>query len=98
MDFFMTFILPILIVMAIAAFLGFVLAFLGDKFDVKQDERVEQVISNLAGVNCGSCGYASCAAFAEALVAGEVTLDKCRPTRADKKALIKEILSQNKNS
>lgn len=98
MDFFMTFILPILIVMGIAAILGFVLAFLGDKLEVKQDERVEQITSSLAGVNCGSCGYASCAAFAEALVAGETTLDKCRPTNAEKKAIIKELLSPKKNS
>ncbi|HEY8419546.1 MAG TPA: (Fe-S)-binding protein [Clostridia bacterium] len=98
MDFFMTFILPILIVMGIAAILGFVLAFLGEKLEVKQDERVSKVIENLAGVNCGSCGYASCAAFAEALVSGNTTLDKCRPTNSDKKAIIKELLSQKKDA
>jgi electron transport complex protein RnfB len=92
MDFFMTFILPILIVMGIAAVLGFVLAFLGEKLEIKQDERVAKVLENLAGVNCGSCGYASCAAFAEALVSGKTTLDKCRPTNTDKKAAIKELL------
>ncbi|HEY8443181.1 MAG TPA: (Fe-S)-binding protein [Clostridia bacterium] len=98
MDLFMTFILPILIVMGIAALLGFVLAFLGEKLEIKQDERVAKVTENLAGVNCGSCGYASCAAFAEALVSGQATLDKCRPTNADKKAIIKEILAQKKDA
>ena len=50
MDFFMTFMLPILIVMAIAAF-GVCIGVLGDKFEVKQDERVERY-QHLAGVNC----------------------------------------------
>ena len=98
MEIFMTFILPVLIVLVIAAILGFVLSFLGEKLEVKKDERTEGVLKNLAGVNCGACGYAGCEAFAEALVKGEVKLDKCRPTAADKKAKILQILDENKNA
>ena len=98
MDIFMTFILPVLIVLAIAALLGFILAFFGEKLEVKKDERVASVFANLAGVNCGACGFAGCEAFAEALVKGEVKLDKCRPTSSDKKSKILEILKENNNT
>ncbi|HEY8390192.1 MAG TPA: (Fe-S)-binding protein [Clostridia bacterium] len=94
----MTFILPVLIVLAIAAVLGFILAFVGEKFEVKKDERLAAVEANLAGVNCGACGFTGCAAFAEALVKGEVKLDKCRPTSAVKKEKILEILGEKKDA
>lgn len=98
MEIFMIFIFPVLIVLAIAAILGFILSFLGEKLEVKKDERVVNVLSNLAGVNCGACGYAGCEAFAEALVKGEVKIDKCRPTASDKKAKIIQIMEEGKNS
>lgn len=96
MDIFMTFILPVVIVLIISALLGFVLAFLGEKLEVKKDERISEVLSNLAGVNCGACGYIGCEAFAEALVKGEAKLDSCRPTSKDKKSAISLILEKDK--
>lgn len=44
------------------------LAWASQKFAVKIDERVENVIGALPGANCGACGFASCASLAEATV------------------------------
>lgn len=38
------------------------------RFAVKEDPRVKEVQEHLPGANCGGCGFAGCAAFAEAMV------------------------------
>ena len=40
-------------------------------FHVDQDERIDEAIEILPGVNCGGCGYAGCNSYAEAVVEGE---------------------------
>jgi len=44
---------------------------------VWEDPRIEQVEGALLGANCGGCGYAGCAAAAEAVVKGKAELDVC---------------------
>ena len=46
-------------------------------FDLENDERKELVTSLLPGVNCGGCGCAGCAAFAEALLGNNARIDAC---------------------
>jgi len=46
-------------------------------FYVKVDKRISQVQDALPGANCGGCGYAGCAACAEAIVQGEADVDAC---------------------
>jgi electron transport complex protein RnfB len=58
---------------------GIVLGFVGKKFAVKVDERVQAVRAAVAGANCGACGYAGCDAFAEAVVKGEADPNACTP-------------------
>lgn len=58
---------------------GMLLAFAYQKFEVKTDPKVEEVLKLLPGINCGACGYAGCRAFAEALVAGKAKASQCRP-------------------
>jgi H+/Na+-translocating ferredoxin:NAD+ oxidoreductase subunit B len=52
--------------------LGFVSAvvlfFVAQRFKIIEDPRIDEVESNLPGVNCGGCGYAGCRNFAETLV------------------------------
>lgn len=92
MDIFMTFIVPILIFIAIAGVIGFGLAFLSEKLKVERDERIDDVARYLAGINCGGCGCAGCDGFAEKLVKGEADISACNPTSADNKANIQKIL------
>ena len=88
----MAYILPILIVLAVAVLFAFLLGLLGTKLSVKKDERIDEVRDRLAGANCGGCGYPGCDAFAEALVRGEAKLSDCNPTSKDRKKEISSIL------
>lgn len=50
------------------------LYFIGQKFKVIEDPRIEQVVETLPGANCGGCGFPGCGGFASALVKSE-TMD-----------------------
>ncbi len=95
MTFFMTFVLPVLAVGVLAAVFAFCLSFLGEKLAVDRDARIDEIERNLAGANCGGCGYPGCAAFAEALFKGEAKPSQCNPTSAVNKANIARILGMS---
>ena len=61
----------ILLMLGIGATCGIVLSLSSKIFYVYEDPRIAQVENNLAGANCGGCGYAGCSAAAEAIVAGK---------------------------
>ena len=44
---------------------------------VEEDSRLAYLNEILPGVNCGSCGYASCEAYAKAIIAGEAKPNCC---------------------
>lgn len=56
---------------------GLLLALAAHIFAVKKDERAEKILSVLPGANCGSCGYAGCSAYAEAVVQGSAPVNGC---------------------
>ena len=66
------------IVIGIAAGLAVVFAvliLLVSKFcAVKTDEKVSAISEQLAGANCGGCGYAGCEGFAKALAEGKADI------------------------
>lgn len=51
-----------------------ILYFIGQKFKVYEDPRIEPVQDALPGANCGACGFPGCNAFASACV-GSDSLD-----------------------
>ncbi len=57
--------------------LGLALAIASKVFAVKVDPRVPEIQDKLPGANCGGCGYAGCAALAEAIVKGEALPSAC---------------------
>ncbi len=59
--------------------LGAGLAIAYKRFAVAVDPRVEQITEILPGANCGGCGFAGCAAYAEALVHNAVDMTLCAP-------------------
>ena len=83
----------IVIMLVLGAGFGLLLAYLGKKLEVESDPRVDEVAKHLAGINCGTCGYPGCDAFAEALVKGETKLEACRPTKKPAKEEINKILN-----
>ena len=72
--------LPVLILTGIAVLFGILIAVCSIKFEVKTDERIEEIEMLLSGANCGACGYAGCADFAKALVEGRAQISSCNST------------------
>ncbi|MBN2061038.1 MAG: FAD-dependent oxidoreductase [Deltaproteobacteria bacterium] len=66
-----------LIMLALGAFCGLLLSAASRIFYVYEDPRIELVQECLAGANCGGCGYAGCAAAAEAVVKGAASPNIC---------------------
>ncbi|MBE6947177.1 MAG: RnfABCDGE type electron transport complex subunit B [Ruminococcaceae bacterium] len=56
---------------------GLILAVASKVFHVETDPRLEHLYESLPGANCGGCGYAGCAAYAEAVLKGEAEIGKC---------------------
>ncbi len=48
-----------------------------NKFHVEVDPRISSVDDALPGANCAGCGYASCSAYAEAVVEENAKINKC---------------------
>ena len=56
---------------------GLILSAASKVFYVETDPRLEQLNNCLPCANCGGCGYAGCSNYAEAVLNGEATIDKC---------------------
>jgi len=63
----------------IAFLLGAILAFAARQFAVEVDPKIEEINDILPGANCGGCGYAGCAAYAEAVVRDGADATLCAP-------------------
>ncbi len=59
--------------------LGALLAFASKMFSVEVDPKVEIVQDILPGANCGGCGFAGCAVYADAVVKKGVSATLCAP-------------------
>ena len=76
----------------LGAVFGFVLAVASKIFEVKKDPREEEILSHLAGANCGGCGYPGCSGCAAAILAGEAPVNACAPAGAENHAAIAAIM------
>ena len=76
--------------------LGAALAFASKQFAVEIDPRIEQVLDILPGANCGGCGYAGCAAYAEAVVREGVEATLCAPGGPETAHKIADLLGLEK--
>jgi len=66
-----------MLLMGLGLAASIMLAIASKIFYLWEDPRIERVEEALLGANCGGCGYAGCAAAAEAVVAGKVGVDVC---------------------
>ena len=83
---------PVIIMAVLGAVLGLILAIASKKFHVEVDLRTEAVSEVLPGANCGACGYAGCAAYAEAIVAKGAQINLCAPGAASVVGKIADIM------
>jgi len=78
---------------AFAVLLGAGLALASRRLKVRNDEKVESLISILPGLNCGVCGYAGCESYAKALASGtDSSIDKCSPGGSDTRTSLAKLL------
>lgn len=73
-------------------FFAILITLANKKLHVEEDPRIELIGDLLPGANCGSCGYAGCANFAENLVGGKSQLNECPVCGAEAAAKIAQIL------
>ena len=86
--------IPMLIIGAIGAVLGLVLAFAAKVFEVIEDPRYAQVHNLLPGYNCGACGYPGCQGLANAHVDKETDdVRRCTPSNQDQRNSIVDYLA-----
>ncbi|MCB0654637.1 MAG: RnfABCDGE type electron transport complex subunit B [Saprospiraceae bacterium] len=80
-------IISIVLLTGLGLLFATILAIAYKKMKVYEDPRIDQVESMLPGANCGACGMPGCRAFAEKLVAMELSPGKCTvssPTGVEK--------------
>ena len=80
------------IMLAIAVVFGVILVTASHFLTQKKDTRLSEIENLLARSNCGGCGRAGCAQFAEALLKGEAKLSDCHVTTPANKGKIAAIL------
>ena len=85
------------VMLVLALFMAYVLGWANRAFHVALDPRVEAVSQALPGANCGGCGYVGCNEYAEAVVAGEIGVDKCTVGGVSCAAALAEILGVELN-
>lgn len=73
--------MTILLAAALMGFIGLlfsvILGISGKRFAVEEDPKLAEVESHLPGVNCGGCGYPSCALYAAAIAQKGAPVDLC---------------------
>ncbi len=82
----------LLFMMGIGGVCGLVLSYASKIFYVYEDPRIAMVENNLAGANCGGCGYAGCSAAAQAVVAGEAAPSVCVISSAEGIEKVAEVM------
>ena len=84
----------IVVLGVLGAAFGLVLAVASKIFEVKKDPREEQILSHLAGANCGGCGFPGCGGCAAAILAGTAPVTACAPAGPENAAAIAKIMGQ----
>jgi Na+-translocating ferredoxin:NAD+ oxidoreductase RNF subunit RnfB len=68
---------PIITIGGLSLVFGALLGFSAKRFAVNVDPKVKQIVNILPGVNCGGCGFAGCAVFAEAVASEKASYQGC---------------------
>jgi formate dehydrogenase beta subunit len=84
--------LPIFLLSGIGFLAAIGLGIAARVFYVEEDPRIKGVLDILPGANCGGCGFAGCAACAEAIVNGEAEANACVVGQTDAANEVAEYL------
>lgn len=83
---------PVLAMAGLGLIFGVGLAYALKIFSIEVDPAIFMILSKLPGANCGACGKAGCAGFAEALKKGEVLPSSCAVSNEEARKSIAELL------
>ena len=89
---YMQYLIPVLLFAALGVLAGVLLTVCSKVFAVKTDERLEQLQEALPQINCGSCGYSGCNAYADAILNSGAPLNMCKPGGAESAGKLSEIM------
>lgn len=81
-----------LVTAVLGSLLGLGLSAASKALAIRKDERIQQLEEALPGINCGACGYAGCAAYAEAIATQEASLTLCSPGGASVAKTVAQIM------
>ena len=90
--------MPIITIGGMGLLFGGGLGYAAIKFAVPVDERVDEILTNLPGANCGGCGKAGCEAMAKAMVSGECMANACPVCNENQINAIAKILGVDASS
>jgi len=85
----------VLVLMGVGALCGTVLSVASKVFYVWEDPRIAEVEGELAGANCGGCGYAGCSAAAVAVVNGKALPTVCVVAGPDVAAAVAGVMGMD---
>lgn len=88
----MTYLVPLLVLCGCGILAGVLLTVAAKVFYVKVDDRIKQIDETLPQANCGACGYAGCADYANAIINDGAEPNLCRPGGVAVAAKIADIL------
>ncbi|MDR2647713.1 MAG: RnfABCDGE type electron transport complex subunit B [Oscillospiraceae bacterium] len=71
--------LAIALVAGVGLIAGVGLAIAAKVMHVPSDPRADELLAVLPGANCGACGFAGCAAYANAIAAQDAAVNLCVP-------------------
>ena len=77
---------------SMAIVLTYILGWANKAFHVEVDERIERIMDEIPGANCGGCGYAGCGEYANAVVNEGAAVDLCAPGGNSCASAIAEIM------
>ncbi len=85
----------ILILCTLFTALGLLLGFAGRKLRVEGNPLAERIDALLPQTQCGQCGYPGCRPYAEAIVRGDVEIDRCPPGGEDTVSALAALLGRD---
>lgn len=93
----MNLLIPIAAMAVLGLVFGLGLAYALKIFGIEVDPAISFIIAKLPGANCGACGKAGCAGFAEALKKGEALPSGCVVANEEARKSIAQILGIDYN-
>jgi len=91
-------VLAVISITVLCLILGSVIGLFASFFAVEVDPRIEETNELLPGANCGGCGYAGCADFAKAVVAGDAGPEQCPVSSQENTEKIAKMLGMTANT